>query len=101
MKKCKKKYENGGILNGSSSQQTGQMIGSGLGSLLNLAVPGLGTIVSPLLGQLGSQIGAKKDMTKVLQDHFSSLSQSTNPYGNYEKGGEIKGYEDLLKLEGK
>jgi len=100
-KKCKNKYEMGGTLNDTNAQQKGQMIGSGIGSLLNFAIPGLGAVASPLLGQLGSQIGAKQDMTKALQDHFNSLSQSSNPYGNYALGGEIKGgYENLLQLSG-
>lgn len=86
--KNKKIYENGGELQG---QQTGQMIGSTLGSALNLMVPGVGAIASPILGQIGASIGAKRDMTKVLQDHFNGMSTSTNPYGNYENGGVLTG----------
>jgi len=56
--------------------------------------------IAPLLGQLGSQIGQKSDMTKVLNDHFNSMSTSTNPYGNYALGGEISGLDGLIKYDG-
>lgn len=93
----KKMFQLGGNLNGSNSQQKGQMVGNLAGTALSLAgIPGL----APLLGQLGSQIGAKQDMTKALQDHFNSMSTSTNPYGNYALGGEISGLDGLIKYDG-
>lgn len=85
---------------GNGGELQGQQIGSTLGALSNLAIPGLGAVLSPLLGQIGSQIGAKIDMTKVLQDHYKSMSNSTNPYGNYENGGTISGLEGLVKYDG-
>lgn len=99
-KKTKKIYELGGTLNGTNSQQKGQMVGNLAGTALSLALPGIGSVVAPLLGQLGSQIGAKQDMTKALQDHFNSMSISTNPYGNYALGGEISGLDGLIKYDG-
>ena len=99
-KKTKKIYELGGSFDNTQGQQTGAAIGNIAGQSLNLLVPGLGAIAAPLLGQLGSQIGAKQDMTKALQDHFNSLSTSTNPYGNYALGGEISGLDGLIKNDG-
>ncbi len=94
---AKWKHELGGALNDTQGQQTGSNIGQFAGLALSLAgIPGL----SPLLGQLGSQIGVKQDMTKALQDHFNSLSTSTNPYGNYALGGEISGLDGLIKYDG-
>lgn len=98
--KLKNKLELGGTLNGTNSQQKGQMVGNLAGTALSLALPGIGSVVAPLLGQLGSQIGAKQDMTKALQDHFNSMSTSTNPYGNYALGGEISGLDGLIKYDG-
>lgn len=97
MKKTKKKiYEMGGTID-NQGQQTGQNIGQFAGLALSLAgIPGL----SPILGQVGSQVGGKIDMTKALQDHFASLSQSSNPYGNYAHGGEISGLDGLIKYNG-
>lgn len=71
--KNKKKYDMGGIL--ASLGQTG----------LDMAMPGLGSIVSPLIGLMQEKAG----QVKVLQDHFKSMSSSTSPYGNYEKGGTL------------
>lgn len=95
----KKKFNVGGNID-NNNQQLGNNIGSIAGQSLNLLVPGLGAIAAPILSQLGSQIGAKQDMTKALQDHFNSMSNSTNPYGNYKNGGEISGYEGLLTYNG-
>lgn len=90
MKKKTKKYNNGGDL---ASALAPDLVGLGL----NAALPGLGTVVSPLI-DMALQ---KSKQSKILQDHFNSMSQSTNPYGNYEKGGEIaSGYEDLIKYSG-
>lgn len=75
-KYIKTKLQNGGA--------TGQAIGSTIGSVAALAgIPGL----SPILGSIGQAVGQKIDLNKALKDHFNSLNQSTNPYGNFEKGG--------------
>lgn len=94
------KHELGGILDsqvGTQNQQLGSTIGSTIGSAAALAgIPGLG----PLLGSLGSLLGKKPDELKVLSDHFKSINTSTNPYGNYEMGGELEGLEGALKYSG-
>lgn len=100
MKKCKIKYNVGGSLNGNGQQQTGQTVGNLAGIALSLALPGVGSLLAPVLGQVGSMIDKKAMQTKLLQDHFNSMSNSTNPYGNYKNGGEISGYEGLLKYDG-
>lgn len=84
------RYEEGGAIN--------PAIGSALSLGLNAVLPGSGAIVDPLMG-IVNQIKQKQDMNKVLSDHFKSLNQSTNPYGNYEDGGliydgELDIYED-------
>jgi hypothetical protein len=93
-----KTFELGGTLDqqvGNQNQNVGSAVGSVAGMALTAAgVPGLG----PVLSQLGSMIGKKSDEMKVLRDHFNSLNQSTNPYGNYANGGELSGLEGVLNV---
>jgi hypothetical protein len=87
------KHEEGGQL---TNTEKGQMIGQGLGSALAMAgVPGLG----PILGQLGSMLGQKKDASAALKNSFNQINKSVNPYG-HEEGGELMGREDLMQYKG-
>lgn len=74
------RYEEGGAIN--------PALASTLSLGLNAILPGSGAVVDPLMG-IVNQIKQKQDMNKVLSDHFKSLNQSTNPYGNYENGGPV------------
>lgn len=84
MKKCKKKYEMGGELLASAAPQL-------LGMGLNAVAPGLGSVVSPLASTLIGKALEQKNQMKVVNDHFNSMSTSTNPYGNYAMGGVLMG----------
>lgn len=87
------KHEEGGTL---SSANKGELVGQGLGAALTLAgLPGLG----PVLGQVGAMIGAKKDEKQALKNSFNEVQNSVNPYG-FEKGGQLKGDEDLMTYKG-
>lgn len=79
MKKYKKKYEMGGELAAVAPQ------------LLNLALPGLGSVASPVVSTLIGKALEQKNQMKVMNDHFNSMSTSTNPYGNYAMGGTLGG----------
>ena len=81
------RYEEGGAIN--------PALASTLSLGLNAILPGSGAVVDPLMG-IVNQIKQKQDMNKVLSDHFKSLNQSTNPYGNYENGGPV---QDTIKRD--
>ena len=94
MKKCKSKYETGGDLATAIAPQL-------IGMVSNAALPGASAVVTPILNAVLQSIVGKKNELKTISDHLTSLSSSTNPYGNYKLGGEIKnGYEDLLVYGG-
>ena len=82
MKKCKKKYEMGGEL----ATLAPQLLGLGLN-----AAPGLGSVASPVVSTLIGKALEQKNQMKVMNDHFNSMSTSTNPYGNYAMGGILGG----------
>ena len=60
-----------------------------IGTAANAALPGLGAVVTPVLSAVLQSIVGKKNELKTITDHLTSLSPSTNPYGNYKNGGEI------------
>lgn len=87
-----------GAANKKSSQGLYSGIGSAIGSAANFVVPGLGQLLSPLLGGLGSIIGAKDDASKELNKHYASVNSTVNPY-QLEKGG-LVGTEDNAQYKG-
>lgn len=93
-KKTKRSYEVGGTLN--QNQNTGNIVGQGLGTALSLAgIPGL----APILGQLGSMVGKKSDQIQTINNNLNQLNTSVNPY-QFEHGGQLEGMEGLLTYEG-
>ena len=86
------RYANGG--------EIGSMIGSTVGTAANLIAPGLGSILSPILGNVGSLLGGKVDAKKSMRERLSQSTVNTNPYG-YENGGYITGTDDLVKYTGR
>lgn len=77
-------------------QEGGQLLAQAAPQLLNLALPGLGTAFSPVIGQA---LKSAQD-SKVLKDHYNSISQGTNPYGNYAMGGTLGGDEKAPMYDG-
>jgi hypothetical protein len=86
--------ENGG------AASTGQAIGSLVGSAANMIVPGLGSILSPVLGMAGAAIGGGIDKQNSLRATYGKATTNTNPYG-FELGGMIGGKEDLSYYKGR
>lgn len=111
MKDKKKKYDMGGIANiagqipglvqafsGKSASAKAAGVGNALGAASNLIVPGLGSVLSPLLSGLGSMIGQKDDEAYALQQHYNQINTTTNPY-QLAYGGAI-GDTDNYKFKG-
>lgn len=111
MKDKKKKYDMGGIANiagqipglvqafsGKSASGKAAGVGNALGAASNLIVPGLGSVLSPLLSGLGSMIGQKDDEAYALQQHYNQINTTTNPY-QLAYGGAI-GDTDNYKFKG-
>jgi hypothetical protein len=110
--KGKKKYALGGdvlgalgnipglvnAFSGKSTSNKAQSVGSTIGSLSNFIVPGLGSVLSPLLGGIGGMIGQKDDEAVALQEHYNQVNTTTNPY-QLQNGGAI-GSEDNFKYQG-
>ncbi len=88
------RFENGG------AASTGQAIGSLVGSAANMIVPGLGSILSPVLGMAGAAIGGGIDKQNGLRATYGKATTNTNPYG-FELGGMIGGQEDLSYYKGR
>ena len=68
--------------------QLGGTIGRGIAAASNLIVPGLGTVLSPVLGGIGDSIDQKQAVKKQRNKQFSTISETDNPYG-YANGGPI------------
>lgn len=83
---------------GKSASAKAGAVGSTLGSLGNFAVPGLGNILSPLLGGLGQLIGQKDDESYALQQHYNNVNTVSNPY--QLKNGGVIGSKDNFKYQG-
>lgn len=122
MKDKKKKYNNGGevdkqgngmqnlaglaqtvpgliqAFSGKSASSKAAGVGNALGAASNLIVPGLGSVLSPLLSGLGSMIGQKDDEAYALQQHYNQINTTTNPY-QLSHGGAI-GDTDNYKFKG-
>lgn len=77
-------------------QGGGELLAQAAPQLLNLALPGLGTAFSPVIGQALKSV----QDSKVLKDHYNSISQGTNPYGNYAMGGTLGGDEKAPMYDG-
>lgn len=111
MKDKKKKYSMGGIadiagqipglvqaFSGKSASGKAAGVGNAIGAASNLIVPGLGSVLSPLLSGLGSMIGQKDDEAYALQQHYNQINTTTNPY-QLALGGAI-GDTDNYKFKG-
>jgi hypothetical protein len=111
MKDKKKKYSMGGVadiagqvpglvqaFSGKSAAGKASAVGGAIGAASNLLVPGLGSVLSPLLSGLGSMIGQKDDESYALNQHFNQVNTSTNPY-QLEHGGVI-GDDDNFQYKG-
>lgn len=108
----KKKYAAGGdvlgmlgnipglvnAFSGNSTSSKAGAVGSTIGSLSNLIVPGLGTVLSPLLGGIGQALGKKDDEAYAIQQHYNQVNKVTNPY-QLKHGGAV-GSEDNFKYQG-
>lgn len=101
MKDKKKKYSMGGIADiagqipalaqafgGKSASGKAAAVGNAIGAASNLVVPGLGSVLSPLLSGLGSMIGQKDDEAYALNQHYNQINATTNPY-QLAKGGAV------------
>ena len=109
---AKRKYDAGGDIlgvlqnlpalasafSGKSTSSKAGAIGSTIGSLSNFIVPGLGTVLSPLLGGVGQALGKKDDEAFALQQHHNQINAVTNPY--QLKHGGVVGKEDHFKYQG-
>jgi len=83
---------------GKSASAKAGAVGSTLGSLGNFAIPGLGNVLSPLLGGLGQLIGQKDDESYALQQHYNNMNTINNPY--QLKNGGVIGSKDNFKYKG-
>ena len=102
-KMARNNKEHGGelpMLEGGGAASTGQAIGSLVGSAANMIVPGLGSILSPVLGMAGAAIGGGIDKQNGLRATYGKATTNTNPYG-FELGGMIGGKEDLSYYKGR
>ena len=88
-----KKYQGGG-------QLLGQLAPQAIGLGLNAVVPGLGSIVSPLVGSAINKAKEEKNTLQVLTDHYNSVKTGTNPYQYMKDGGELKGSYSVPEFSG-
>lgn len=65
----------------------GGAIGRGIGSAANMVIPGLGTVLSPVLGMIGDSFDNKKANEDRFNKQFNSMVSNDNPYG-YAFGGD-------------
>lgn len=84
---------------GKSAVSKAGAIGSAIGAASNFIVPGLGAVLSPLLGGLAQMIGKKDDEAYALNEHYNQVNTVTNPY--QLKDGGVVGNEDNFKFKGK
>ena len=91
-KKCKTKYKDGGELLSALAPQL-------LGQSANIAIPGAGAIVTPLLQTVIGQGQQKNNELQMLNDHFNATKIQTNPYG-YKNGGQLQGSENVATYSG-
>lgn len=80
--------------------QIGSALGTAVGSAANFIVPGLGSILSPILGNIGNLLGGKVDAKKTMREQLSQSTVNTNPYG-FEDGGLLTGKDDLSFYKGR
>lgn len=83
---------------GDSTSSKAQAVGNTIGSFGNFIAPGLGQVLSPLLGGIGAAIGQKDDAAFALQEHYNQINTVNNPY-QLKNGGAI-GKHDNIKYTG-
>jgi hypothetical protein len=64
----------------------GGTIGSTIGAASNLALPGLGAVLTPILTGIGNKIDERKMIKDSRNAQFSAIQETDNPYG-YAMGG--------------
>lgn len=69
---------------------SGGDIGSLLGGAASLAVPGLGAVLSPVLGAIGGHVDKSFAKTREMKDTYDTIKVNNNPYG-YAAGGALPG----------
>lgn len=92
-KKCKPKYNQGGEL-------LGQVVPQALSLGLNVAAPGLGSIIAPIVGGLITKGQEKNNALQLLNDHYNSTKIGTNPYGYMKNGGQLQGSYSVPEFQG-
>lgn len=76
----------------------GKSIGSAIGAAGDFLLPGLGQILSPILGGVGQKMGEKSEELEVVRDHYNQVNSNINPY-QYQEGG-ATGQMDGLSYKG-
>lgn len=66
----------------------GGTIGRGIAAASNFVLPGLGTVLNPVLGGIGDKIDENKMIKDQRNQQFSTIREVDNPY-NYNNGGPI------------
>lgn len=96
-----RKYNYGGAF----EQQGADLAGAGAGlaaQSLNLALPGLGSAVSPAASMLAEELAKRYLFPKAENVRRNRLDPLSNPYGGMMKyGGKLSGREDASIYKGK